>query len=79
MADIKFFITAKGITKTKTNVKARDFNIVVDEPQSLGRGGRRPESGGVSFGGICRGVSTCWGHLIADEMGFALNGLDIDI
>ncbi len=78
MSDLKFKISALSETPARTNVRARNFEIIVDEPQDLGGSNKAPnpvEYVLASFAG-CLNVM---GHLVAKEMGFELRGLKIDI
>lgn len=78
MADMKFKIDAKMASKAKTVVKARNFEIIVDEPVALGGTDSAPnpvEYVLTAFAG-CLNVM---GNLIAGEMGFELRALDIEI
>ena len=76
MTSIKFGVTAKSENKTKTIVETRGFKMTIDEPETLGgtNGGANP----VEY--ILAALSGCLnvvGHLIASEMGFKLNGLEL--
>jgi uncharacterized OsmC-like protein len=78
MADLIFRIKAQSESAAKTIVKARNFEIVVDEPENLGGTDSAPnpvEYVLASFAG-CLNVM---GHLVAQEMDFKLNNLKIDI
>jgi len=76
MASIKFGVTAKSENNTKTIVETRGFKMTIDEPETLGgtNGGANP----VEY--ILAALSGCLnvvGHLVASEMGFKLNGLEL--
>ncbi|HOP09878.1 MAG TPA: OsmC family protein [Oscillospiraceae bacterium] len=78
MPNIKFGVTAKSENNTKTVVTTRGFTMTIDEPESLGgtNGGANP----VEY--LLAALSGCLnvvGHLVAGEMGFRLNGLEIDL
>jgi len=78
MSDLTFKIKAESASAAKTIVKVRNFEIIVDEPESLGGSDEAPnpvEYVLASFAG-CLNVM---GHLIAKEMGFELRSLKIDI
>ncbi|ASB49340.1 OsmC family protein [Alkalitalea saponilacus] len=78
MADLKFKISAQSETAARTKVQARNFEIIVDEPQELG--GSNQAANPVEY--VLAAFSGClnvMGHLIAKEMGFELRGLKIDI
>jgi uncharacterized OsmC-like protein len=78
MSTIKFSVKAKSENSTKTVVETRGFRMTIDEPENLGgtNGGANP----VEY--LLAALSGCLnvvGHLIASEMGFKLNGLEIEL
>ena len=76
MTSIKFAVTAKSENNTKTIVETRGFKMTIDEPEALG--GTNEGANPVEY--ILAALSGCLnvvGHLIASEMGFKLNGLEI--
>lgn len=78
MAFMNFKITSESASPTKTIVKARNFEIVIDEPESLGgkdEGANPVEFLLAAFAGCLNVV----GHLVAKEMGFELKKMKIDI
>jgi uncharacterized OsmC-like protein len=78
MADLKFRIQAQRASAAKTIVKARNFEIIVDEPEELG--GTNTAANPVEY--VLAAFAGClnvMGHLIANEMGFELKDLKIDI
>lgn len=78
MADMKFRIKAKSASPAKTIVKARNFELIVDEPENLGgsdEGANPVEYVLAAFAG-CINVMA---HVIAQEMKIELRGLEIDI
>jgi len=78
MADLKFKINAHSETPARTKVKARNFEIIVDEPQELG--GSNQAANPVEY--VLAAFSGClnvMGHLVAKEMNFELKGLEIEI
>jgi len=78
MSDIKFRTKAVSLNPTKTQVKARNFEIIVDEPQDLGgtnEGANPVEYLLASYAG-CLNVM---GHLVAKELDFELKGIEIDL
>lgn len=78
MADIRFRIKAHSENATKTIVKARGFELVVDEPQDLG--GNNEGANPVEF--ILAGYAGClnvMAHVCAKELGIDLKGVKIDI
>lgn len=78
MATLKFRIKAHSENPTKTVVEARNFKIVVDEPKNLGGTDDGPnpvEYVLAAFAGCLNVV----GHLVAQEMGFSLKGMEINM
>ncbi|MFP4472193.1 MAG: OsmC family protein [Bacteroidales bacterium] len=78
MSDLKFNIKAQSESAAKTIVKARNFEIVVDEPKALGGTDLAPnpvEYVLASFAGCLNVV----GHMVAQEMGFELKDLKIEM
>ncbi|HKL37714.1 MAG TPA: OsmC family protein [Bacteroidales bacterium] len=78
MSDIKFRTKAVSLNPTKTQVKARHFEIIVDEPQDLGgtnEGANPVEYLLASYAG-CLNVM---GHMVAKELDFELKGMEIDL
>lgn len=78
MADSRFRVKAHSENQAKTIVKARQFEIVVDEPAELGgtdTGANPVEYLLAAFAG-CINVMA---HVIAKEMNFELRGVKIDI
>lgn len=78
MAKMRFRVMAHSESPTKTVIKARKFQIIVDEPKELGGtdGGANPvEYVLAAFAGCLNVVS----HMVAKEMGFELRGIEIDI
>lgn len=78
MSDLKFNIKAQSESAAKTIIKARNFQIVVDEPKALGGTDLAPnpvEYVLAAFAGCLNVV----GHLVAKEMGFELKDLKIDM
>lgn len=78
MSDSTFRVKAVSATAAKTIIKARNFEIIVDEPENLG--GTNTAANPVEY--VLAAFAGClnvMGHLIAGEMGFELRGLKIDI
>lgn len=78
MSDLKFRVRAHSENPTKTIVKARGFEFVIDEPLELGgtnQAANPVELELASFSG-CINVM---GHVIAKEMNMELKGMKIDI
>lgn len=78
MADLKFRVKAHSENATKTIVKARGFELVVDEPQELGGNneGANPVEYVLAAWAGCLNVMA---HVCAKEFGFELRGVKIDI
>jgi len=76
MKDLKFRVQAHSENPTKTIVKARGFEIVIDEPESLG--GTNEGANPVEFmlAAFC-GCINVMGHVIAKEMQFELRSIKI--
>ena len=78
MSDLKFKIDAHSANPTKTIVKARGFNLIIDGPESLG--GTNEGANPVEY--VLAAFSGCinvMGHVIAKEMGLDLKGIDITV
>lgn len=78
MADLKFRVKAHSENPTKTVVKARGFEIIIDEPQELG--GTNQGANPVEF--VLAAYAGClnvMAHVCAKELGFNLKSIQIDI
>ncbi|ACL69237.1 OsmC family protein [Halothermothrix orenii] len=78
MPNLKFSVTSKSENPTKTVVEARDFKIVIDEPENLGGTNDGPNP--VEY--VLAALSGCLnvvGHLVAKEMGFELKGIEFEL
>lgn len=78
MSDLSFKIIAQRESKAKTVVKARDFEITIDEPKGLG--GTDTAANPVEY--VLAALAGClnvMGHLIAKEMDFELRDLKIEM
>lgn len=78
MADMRFRVKAQSENPAKTIVKARNFQIIVDEPQDLGGTDSGPNPVEYVLAALA-GCLNVMGHLIAKEMNFELRGLEIDL
>ncbi len=78
MSDLTFNIKANSQSPAKTSVKARNFEILVDEPAGLGGTDLAPNPVEYVLAAFA-GCLNVMGHLIAQEMGFELRNLEIDI
>ena len=76
MEDLKFRVQAHSENPTKTVVKTRGFEIIIDEPESLG--GTNEGANPVEFmlAALC-GCINVMGHVIAKEMEFELRSIKI--
>ncbi|NWJ51366.1 MAG: OsmC family protein [Bacteroidetes bacterium] len=78
MPDLNFSIKGVSENPTKFVAEARNFKIIIDEPPTLGgtdHGANPVEYLLASYAG-CLNVM---GHLIAGELGFKLDKLEIEI
>lgn len=78
MSDLKFRIKAKSENATKTIVKARGFEIIIDEPKELGGG----DAGANPVEYLLAALSGCLnvvGHMIANELNIELRGIEISM
>ena len=78
MADLRFRISANSETRTKTVVKARSFQIIIDEPQDLG--GSDSAANPVEY--VLAAFAGClnvMAHVVARELGITLRSVSIDI
>lgn len=78
MPNMTFSAKAHSENKTKTVITTRNFKLIVDEPENLGGTNEGPNP--VEF--LLAALAGCLnvvGHLVAMEMGFTLNGLEIEL
>lgn len=78
MSDMNFYVKGVSETSTKFVAEARNFRIIVDEPPALGgtdHGANPVEYLLASYAG-CLNVM---GHLVAQELGFTLEKLEIEV
>ncbi len=78
MSDLTFSVHGQSNSATKFTAKARQFSLVIDEPETLG--GNDEAANPVEF--ILAGLAGCLnvvGHLVAKELHFELKQLDIEI
>lgn len=76
MEDIKFRVQAQSENSTKTVVKARGFEIILDEPESLGGTNQGANPVEYILAAFC-GCINVMGHVIAKEMDFELRSMKI--
>lgn len=75
---MKFKINAKSNGDMKTVVKARDFTIIVDEPETFGG----TDEGATPLELVLASLAGCYsvvGNVVAKELGFNLKSLDMEI
>ena len=78
MSNVKFFAKANSESKTKTVVKTRKFEMIIDEPENLG--GTNEGANPVEYMlGALAGCLNVVGHLVAKEMGFNIDNLNIEL
>jgi uncharacterized OsmC-like protein len=78
MSTLKFGVTAKSENSTKTVIVTRGFKMTIDEPENMG--GTNDGANPVEY--LLAALSGCLnvvGHLVAREMGFKLNGLELSL
>lgn len=75
---MNFKINAKSESPTRTVVSARDFQMIIDEPQALG-GSNKGANPVEYLLGALSGCLNVVGHIVAKEMGFDFDGMEIDI
>ena len=78
MTSIKFGVTAKSENDTKTIVETRGFKMTIDEPENMG--GTNAGANPVEY--VLAALAGCLnvvGHLVARDMGFKLNSLELAV
>ncbi|HAY98977.1 MAG TPA: osmotically inducible protein C [Mesotoga sp.] len=78
MPDANFRVRAVSESPTRVAAKARNFTMIVDEPPNLGgddKGANPVEYVLAALAGCLNVV----GHLVANEMGFQIDKLEIDV
>ena len=78
MSDLKFSFAGENTSATQFIGKARQFTLVVDEPEGLG--GTDEDANPVEY--ILAGFAGCInviGHLVAKELGFVIKNLKIEV
>ncbi len=78
MALVNFKVMAHSENPTKTVVKARNFEIIVDEPKNLQGTDHGPNPVEYVLAALA-GCLNVVGHLVAKEMGFSLKGMAIEL
>jgi uncharacterized OsmC-like protein len=74
----RFAVSAESESETRTSVRARDFEFVVDEPPALGgtNDGPNPVEYLIGAWAGCLNVVV---HTVAEERGIDVEGVEIDI
>ena len=75
---LNFSVNARSETAAKTVVKAREFEIIIDEPQELGGSNTGANPVEYVLAALC-GCLNVVGHIIAKEMNISLSGLSIEV
>jgi uncharacterized OsmC-like protein len=78
MPDANFRVRAVSESRARVAVKARNFTMIVDEPPNLGG----DDKGASPVEYVLAALAGCLnvvGHLVADEMGFKIKRLEIDV
>lgn len=75
---LNFSIQSKSASPAKTNIKVRDFNLVVDEPTGLGGTDLAPNPVEYILAGYA-GCINVVAHIVAKEQNIKLKDLEIDI
>lgn len=78
MSVVKFSTKAQSENPTKTVVKTRGFEMVIDEPGDLGGTNAGPNPVEYILGALS-GCLNVVGHLVAKEMGFNLRGIELEV
>lgn len=78
MALVKFKVTANSENPTKTVVRARNFQMIIDEPQNLGGTDHGPNPVEYVIGALA-GCLNVVGHVVAKEMAFKLRGITFEV
>ncbi len=78
MPKTTFSVSGKNENPTKFVAKARNFEMVLDEPQNLGGTNSGPNPVEYILAAYA-GCVNVMGHIIAKEQGIELNGLEIQV
>lgn len=76
MADVVYSVEASSINKTRIDVSAGDHVFSIDEPERLGGTDAGPNPLEYTLGALA-GCLNVTGHMIAKEMGFAIQSMSI--
>ena len=78
MSDLRFSVNGESNSSTQFVAKARQFELVIDEPNDLG--GTDEDANPVEY--ILAGFAGCInviGHIVAKELGFEIKKLNIEV
>lgn len=78
MSDLTFSVQGESSSPAQFIAKARQFKLVIDEPQELG--GKDEDANPVEY--ILAGLAGCLnvvGHIVAKELGFTIDKLKIEV
>ncbi len=78
MKDVTYAVEATAQSPTRTDVSAREFTLVVDEPQKLGGTNAGPNPLEYELASLA-GCINVTGHLVAKEMGISLDDLTMSL
>lgn len=72
MKDVTYTVSAEARSATRLDVSARDFTMVVDEPERLGGTNAGPNPLEYELASLA-GCINVTGHLVAKEMGLTIS------
>lgn len=78
MSDLSFRVSGESTSPAQFVAKARNFELIVDEPKELG--GTNEDANPVEY--ILAGLAGCLnvvGHLVAKELGFEIKKLNVEV
>jgi len=78
MSDLSFRVSGESTSPAQFVAKARNFQLIVDEPKELG--GTDEDANPVEY--ILAGLAGCLnvvGHLVAKELGFEIKKLNVEV
>ena len=78
MKDVTYTVMAESKTATRLDVSAREFALVIDEPQKLGGDNAGPNPLEYELAALA-GCINVTGHLVAREMGITIENLTMTI
>ena len=78
MAKVKYSLKARSESPARLIADTGEFKIVIDEPTNLGGTNEGPNPVQYVLAALC-GCLNVVGHMIANEMGFELKGLEFEI